>query len=459
MSYQRRHFSAIELAQMGSPSSSWPAVSIAFLCAFAVLAPPGLVSGMNFYLLVLVALPWLTTDRTLERTMLWVVLPFIAIIVAGLLGGTGADRYLYLKDAWYCSNPVAIIAVGYALGSLLGDTRRGLRAFVIGGTLAACVHLTWFAIHPDLLLRAATQIRSVAGTGYYPTALAVVVLLGCFGRWKERLGLPPALGAVCLVLCSMSVAFSFSRTMTLVVALGWLGVAGFFARREWLRISLLAVAMVAVIFALQASVDTTSAKSQRSFVGKLARSFDELQSSQRMTIREVNENWRGYETARAVDTWSSGNALQLVFGQGFGAQVDVGLFQKLTLNPREAVRFIPIFHNGYVYLLVKTGLFGVVMFLLAMGTLYLLGRKAAHPAATADARLEGRLLQTCVVVLLLTTWVISGTFNKVDMFAFLLLAGFLLEARLRSTKGAPAVRAWTDRTMPAASLPRRAPTL
>ena len=440
MSYQRRYFSAVELAQMGPQAISWPAVSIAFLCAFAVLAPPGLVSGMNFYLLALVALPWLTTVRNIENSLLWVLLPFVLLIVIGLLGGVGADRYLYLKDAWYCSNPATIIAVGYALGRLLQETRRGLKAFVFGGTMAALAHLTWFALHPDLLLRAATQIRSVAGTGYYPTALAVVVLLGCLGKWKERLGIQPAVGTVCLMLCLISVVFSFSRTMTLVVAIGWLGVAGFFTRREWLRIGLLAVSLIAIVFALQAAVDTASARSQRSFIGKLARSFDEMRTSKNMTVREVNENWRGYETAQAVDSWASGNALQLMFGRGFGAQVDMGLFQKLTRNPREAVRFIPVFHNGYVYLLVKTGFVGVALFLGAMGSLYLLGRRAAGADAADDARFEGRLLQTCVVVLLLTTWVISGTFNKTDMFAFLLLAGFLLAARSRGRQAAPGSR-------------------
>jgi O-antigen ligase len=256
------------------------------------------------------------------------------------------------------------------------------------------------------------------------------MLLLHWGRWREDLRLGPWAGGMALLLCSLSVVLSFSRTLTLVMLLGGLAACGFFARREWLRVGALLVALVIGLLVLREAVDTTGAEARHSFIGKLARSLDELRPSERMTLKEINENWRGYETARALATWRSGNAAQLMFGRGFGAMVDLDMFQALSRNPRDAVRYIPVFHNGYVYVLVKTGAVGLALYVAALIVLYRHGRRHARAAEPAERR-HGRLLQACALVLAFTTWVVAGAFNKFDLFAFLLMTGFLLATLTR----------------------------
>ncbi len=427
MSYQRLYLSRAELHRQTPRAVTWPAVSIGALCVLAVAAPPGFITAINLYLLLLVGVVWVGSRTPIEKPLVTSVLPFAAAIVVGLVFGAGSDRYLYLKDAWYYANPALIIALGYVLGRALADTRRGLRAFVIGGALVATVHMIPFALHPELLMRPATSIRGAAGTGFYATALTLMVLFGWRGQWRAGLGLHPVIGSVCGVLCAASVVFSFSRTIMLVAALGGLAMAGFFARRELRRIAVFMAICAAFLAVLQASVDTESVQARRSFVGKLARSFEEISVQDYSTAVDVNANWRGFETERALEHWRSGTPVQWVFGHGFGDQVDLGQFQNLTNLPSGAVRFIPIFHNGYIYLLVKTGVVGVALYLFAVGWLYVLGRRAAP-----ESKLEGRALQGCAVILFVTTWVVSGAFNKFDMFSFLLLIGFLLATLTRS---------------------------
>lgn len=429
MSAQRRFWSRGELARRVPRPLWWPAVSITFLCLFTLFAPAGFITGMNLYLLLLAGIGWLATRQPLDATLVRAVAPFVAAIVIGLVAGIGADRYLYFKDAWYYSNPAVIIAVGYVLGRLLNDVKRGLRAFVIGGTLVAVYHLSSFALHPELLLRQATQIRALTGTGYYATSLVVIVLVGWWGRWRPALGISPAFASLSLLLCGASTALSFSRTMAMVVVLGVLAMGGFFARREWLRIGIFVAALALGLGVLQASVDTGSVQAKRSFIGKLARSADELSVQDYTNRKEINDNWRGYETSRGIDGWAEGGVFRQIFGKGFGAQVDLGLFQNLSTDSRGSVRFIPIFHNGYVYLLVKTGVVGVLLYLGALLWMYRVGRRSAGGAPDDPATLQGRALQGCVVVLAVSTWVVSGAFNKFDMFAFLMLIGFLLAAR------------------------------
>jgi O-Antigen ligase len=434
MSAQRRYWSRSELALRVPRPLSWPAVSIAFLCLFTLFAPAGFITGMNLYLLLLVGIGWLATRQPMPPTLVRAVAPFIAAILIGLVAGIGADRYLYFKDAWYYSNPAVIITIGFVLGRLQNDFNRGLRAFLIGGLLVALYHLSSFVMHPELLLRHATQVRTLAGTGYYVTSLAVIILVGWWGRWRSELGLSPAFAALCLLLCAASTILSFSRTMAMVVVLGILAMGGFFSRREWLRIGAFLVVLLLGLGALKTSVDTTSMQAKNSFVGKLARSTDELSVQDYRSRTDINTNWRGYETSRALDGWAQAGLAKQIFGQGFGAQVDLGLFQNLSAESRGAVRFIPVFHNGYVYLLVKTGVAGVLLYLGALWWMYGMGRRTAGGRSDDPATLQGRALQGCVVVLAVSTWVVAGAFNKFDMFSILMLIGYLLAAR------APAAR-------------------
>ena len=429
MSARRRYWSQSELAMHLPRPLWWPALSITFLCLFTLFAPPGFITGMNLYLLLLAGIGWLASRQPLEATLVRAVAPFGAAIVLGLVAGIGGDRYLYFKDAWYYSNPAVIIAVGFVLGRLLNDVKRGLRAFVVGGVLVALFHLIPFVLHPDLLMRPATRIRGLVGTGYYATSLVVIVLVGWRGRWRSSLGLSPTFASIALLLCAVSTVLSFSRTMAMVVVLGALAMGGFFARREWLRVGLFVVALLIGLGVLQATVDTDSVQAKRSFIGKLARSAEELTVRDYTTRTDINSNWRGFETARALDSWTQAGLAKQVFGQGFGAQVDLGLFQNLSTDSRAAVRFIPIFHNGYVYLLVKTGVVGVLLYLGALWWMYRIGRRTAGGYKDDPATLQGRALQGCVVVLAVSTWVVAGAFNKFDMFSFLMLIGFLLAAR------------------------------
>ena len=422
----RLHFTRAQLATLGTRRASWPVVSLGLLCVLGVVFPPGLITAMNLYLLAFAALVLLASRRAVPALLTGVLWPFGAIIVVGLLGASGAQRYLILKDAWYGSNPAVLLCVGWVLGQATGDLPRALRAFVIGGTLVATLHMLRFALNPELLSLQATQIRGFAGTGYHAAGLATVLLLACWGRWRERLALPPQIALVLFVPCAASVVLSFSRTMTMVVVIALLALAGVFARREWLRIGVLVAGVVLVLGVLHTTVDTDTVQAKRSFVGKLARSLDELQSQDRMSLRDINENWRGFETQRAVDTWQQGGAFELAFGRGFGFQVDLGIFQNLSGARGAAVRYIPIFHNGYVYLLVKTGIAGVLLYALVLARLYRLGRQGAGAAVADEARFAARLLQACALILALTTWVVAGAFNKFDLLPFMLLTGVLL---------------------------------
>jgi hypothetical protein len=424
----------------------WPTFSIGFLLCISVILGPLVLTVLNTMLVALALILALVTNRPMDRVLLHLIVPFVGILFIGLATGLDADRYDYFKDAWYIANPLIVMLAGYVLYLAKPDLARGLRAFVIGGLIVALWQLRGYVMHPEILLESAGTIRRIIGTGLYAPVLALTIMIVYAGRWKFSLRLPPGVAWVLFIVISASVLGVFSRTAVMVLGIAVLAWLGLFARQEWLRLGVPLVVLVSLGIATQVLHDAQSDRALQTFSGKMARTIQELTVSDYSGVREINLNFRGYETKRAMLQFEHASVPEMFVGRGFGATVDLGLFLPLQLNDvgSRSVRYITLLHNGYMYLLTKVGIVGLLLYAWVLAYLYMLGRKAAvRPMADEQAR-AGRLLQASVVTLAATTYIVGGVFNKFDMFQFMLLTGYLVAYLRESPSAGP--RAATART-------------
>jgi len=76
--------------------------------------------------------------------------------------------------------------------------------------------------------------------------------------------------------------------------------------------------------------------------------------------KQFNDNYRSYENIRTITQLSQHD--NLLFGEGIGSQVD--LKQKVFLMT--LLQYISILHNGYMTVLLKTGIVGVFIYLFSI---------------------------------------------------------------------------------------------
>jgi hypothetical protein len=395
------------------------------LVVLSEILPSSWLTGMNAYLVGLAVAMAIAGGRVLDEPVARVLAPFGVMLLVGTVSGIGADSWDFMRDAWYVSNAALTFATGYVLYCANTNIRHGLRAIVVAATLIAVLQIAPFLWDPALLTLNSTQIRSVLGTGFFVPALGVIVLAAFRGRCASELGIRPAFAWLAATLMIAAIVLSFSRTILLVAIIGLVAAFGFLDRRTALRGAWVAAGGVAVLLALGAFVEIDSFASRQTFTGKLARSIQELWISDYTDWKSINDNWRGYETARALRQFASGSPLEWLFGQGFGAMIDLGVAIGLGGGRGAGLtifREIPVLHNGYAYLLVKCGAVGIVAFLAFLILLY----RAAGSGDRAEVdRSASRLMRALVVSLAATTWVVSGPFNKSELFGFMLVAGFV----------------------------------
>ena len=77
--------------------------------------------------------------------------------------------------------------------------------------------------------------------------------------------------------------------------------------------------------------------------------------------KDFNDNYRSYENIMTVRQVTRDGIKPTLFGQGLGSKID--LKQKIWLGDME-LRFISILHNGFMTVLLKSGLLGVLFFII-----------------------------------------------------------------------------------------------
>ena len=129
--------------------------------------------------------------------------------------------------------------------------------------------------------------------------------------------------------------------------------------------------------------------------------------------KQFNDNYRSYENIRTVQQLSNQDNLWL--GEGMGSKVD--LKQKIFLGDMQ-LRYISILHNGYMTVLLKSGLFGLFVYLF---TIYKFFKKTE----TKNLKLVNLnlIFIGTGVFLIISNWVFMGFYNPVDTKSILI--GFL----------------------------------
>lgn len=355
----------------------------------------------------------LPTSDGLDRRMSRILTPLYLITAAGLVFAFNNALADISRDVWHLVKAISCMLLGYLLARRVGSFSRLLKQFIYISLVLALVYMVPFLIgtyqigldKPGDLAHASLA-----------TAIALpLLLIRKNGLVLIRSGQFRAFAILCVAL---AYAISLSRTAIGCAVIMTLAAFGVFDNSK--RLLQYALFFGVLVFVLGQLLPTVEA-GDISFAGKIRNSLAELAFTDDTDSSAMLINWRGFEAYRAFVGFIDSNPAQQLFGRGLGATVDLGM--SIQMSDEMNYQFIPVLHNGYLHVLAKYGLLGVVLYLV------FLRRVSGQLNSTTKDKAQlmtRRMLIGLSMVLAYTTLVISGPFNKGHVDPILILLGAFL---------------------------------
>ena len=356
------------------------------------------------------------TDFIILRNISW---PIFVMLPIGLCIGVLNDNNSYdvYKDAYFFVKVLIYFLFGYIFFKknhidTITNTFIWLGLFVSVSYLALL--FVYFAFDWVDLSTVTRYKRSTPDLSYDPLLSILLLLLLPHRRKNILQRFMPFIVFIQII----AITTTISRLSLLILLI--IGVIKFrlelkVSRGVFLTGSLMVVLFVVssyiVLIGKNDSLQTDNIGNQ--FKYKIENIFNEMFFSDFRDKEDIVKNWRAYEALQGVYKYRSGTASNHVFGHGFGELTDIGIEMKLGGVVRTD---IPIFHNGYIYLLVKLGATGVALYLLFLYEVFsavLHGRKKIGFTKMAKNR-HGEELMIFFLIgfLICITAVFFGIFNN-----------------------------------------------
>lgn len=248
-------------------------------------------------------------------------------------------------------------------------------------------------------------------SGFVSTPFVLALLLSSRYFYKISLITNSNTSKLCIFILLISMYLTGSRTdfVTFLLMFSIL-LYPFYKRNlsfffKYLILSIIAITLIVLVMP------------NSGFVDVLKRSFIELSFSDFKDLSEINSQYRGFEMYRGLVTYFNQNAFGLLFGGGFGKMVDLGFSFFLAGEYR---RYIPYLHNGYMFILVKTGLLGLIVYGIVIFKLIKQGFKSASSDISFQTLII-LILPASTISLCLINYVIAAFFNPVSAILIFLM--------------------------------------
>lgn len=319
----------------------------------------------------------LTSFFTLEKVkvsteFLKISLPILLIFLIGFIGMLFDRYHLFniIKDIFHFIKPLLAVTIGYCFYRKINNFKLFIKTIVITGFLSAILHYI-------IIIFFIKNIENVSnirehGTDNFLELIAIFFLV-YYKRFQNENIFPSKLKyRVIFIALLISNILYFSRTMIVMAILALLTIYGYTViNKRGLKIAGVLTLFLIGFYTFLFSINIQrNKKGIESFLYKIKNAPAEVFKTKidRENHADLWDHWRGYEAKRAFALLNE-NPKGYIFGCGYGSLVNLKFYAPLS-NDLKGMKYISELHNGYVYILYKTGIIGLVLYFIFLISLY-----------------------------------------------------------------------------------------
>lgn len=385
------------------------------------------VPTFNFFELTILVWSFLfliTIKQAYSKTIFQIAIPFLVIVIAAIFVSFFHNYSFYLKirDIVYLSKPIVGLFLGYNL--FKNDKENPYETIVKCGVWLASFHL--FLVLFALFFKGAFTVREIREHAGYFNDYEVYVLIVLIFHKKFELQFTKSKIRLYIAILAISSFFYLARTNFIQFLLLFVVIKGWFKLNlKTLKIifSILLVSGISY-FAIYQYNPKRNGDGMDEFLYKIKLIPLEAFETKinRGDWKDFHDHYRSYENIRTIEQLSHNNSF--IFGEGIGSQVD--LKQKVFLGDME-LRHISILHNGYMTILLKTGILGLIFLLFSI-----IQFSSFKTYKSSIEKHTNEIFFATAVFLIISNWVFLGLYNLLDTKVILL--GFLIAYKNQQVK-------------------------
>jgi hypothetical protein len=337
----------------------------------------------------------------------------IVILLISIIASLFYPSQIYdvVKDFFYLLKPVLFIIIGYYLVRKIKNKAFIFKLIIYSAVFFAFLHLSKVLVFVFENPFNINRLRNFAGKSNYIEMLAIILLFLNIGRTDIPLTRYTRFFKI-IIVCSF--ILYFSRTMFVGVLILYLSVNGYLKiSRKGLIYTTGIITAVLLFYMYLFSIEIDRNKSGISTIFyKIKIAPSEIFSTEidRNDAEGLWDHWRGYEALKAIEQLTDTPYYSgLFFGKGLGSLVDLGFVAPLN---EEGMQYVSSLHNGYAFIMYKSGFAGIVFFLVFIIYLYL---QAYKKMRNNHVYLINNFISGLAIYYAFTTLIINGIYNQMDI--------------------------------------------
>lgn len=342
------------------------------------------------------------------------IIPLIILLCLGIVGTVFHRYVLYdiLKDIFHFVKPIVGLLIGYIVARRTNSLIVFIKAIVIASLISAVIHfgIIFFMVRTFSRIEA---IREFTKDNFLEMFGVFFILF-----YKKFEGIEiikkPWLKYACVAFLTFSSYLYFSRTMIMLAVIVLMALYGYtrITSTTIKVIAVLALATGGLFIYLNNTVIRRDAKGVENFLYKIKIAPAEILETKinRDNHADLWDHWRAYEAKRAIALMND-EPQSYIYGTGYGSLVNLKFFAPLTGDPK-GIRYISDLHNGYVNILYKLGIIGLIIYLSLIIKLYRYIER--------DFTFANVMVSSIGLIYFITSIMITGMYNGRDIIIFIL---------------------------------------
>lgn len=387
------------------------------LYAICILVPFLNIYELTFFIWFLTVVLTISNRYSLE--VVKYIACFSSILIIAFIVSFFKDEstYNFFRDIAYLLKPIIGILAGYQLYKKCQD--KFFTTVIYTGVLLSSIHLIIVLI--TFLKYQTITVNLLRDFCGFHSDYEVYVLVILLFYKKFQINWSKKKLYTFILIAALSSFLYLSRTNFIQLIILYIALKGYFIinKRSLTVISSVSLIVILGYTAIYQSNPQRTGRGFESFLYKIKNAPIEPFKTKinKDDWKDFNDNYRSYENILTVKQVASEGTMAVIFGKGLGATIDLG--REIMTNDEELIQYIPILHNGFATIYLKSGLVGLFFLLLFM---YLIAKpKKSNVITVQNINL---LMLGTAIFLIVSNWVFMGVYLKLDNKSVLL--GFMI---------------------------------